>query len=84
MNVEWIKKNESPKRIFSPASEDLNIEWRDDDNVIHVLVVPRQQISEYPTYQADFLTKHIADVVMNERGKVSDNDRKKIIEEINI
>lgn len=61
--------NPQRKPLFNPLSSDLRVEFKDDDNVETILVMPALEISYFEGYQYDFMKKHMAETIYNERGQ---------------
>lgn len=70
--------------IFNPMSHDFSYPWKDDSNTEHILFVPSINIVYFPRYQADFMAKHLADEIINERGYAKDKEkqRKEVLSQI--
>ncbi len=84
MDPTLYKRDETPKSFFNPLSFPVNVEYRDEKNNVLIIAIPPLKISEFPTYKADILIKHLVDAIINDRelGIVTPEDRKEIEKEV--
>jgi hypothetical protein len=78
------KPNNDLVPLFNPLKDDFSYEWLNDDNDKIVLSIPGREIAYFDKPRAEFLAKHLADAVYNERGgsSNSEEDYREIYKEI--
>ena len=86
MDVDNLKRDETPIHFFNPLKENVEIEIYDDQNHINLYILPALEISTYPKYLADILRKHLIDAIINERkiGMISSEKRLEIAKETEV
>ena len=55
--------------LYNPLHEDFSAEYFEDDNSPTILTMPAGQITYFPRPKANFMAKHLADVVVNISGE---------------
>ena len=53
--------------LLNPLSHTFSYDWKDDENVVHKLVMEPVQITYFTSPQAEFMVKHLTDAVMAAR-----------------
>ncbi len=79
----WTK-NTTPKSFFNPLNHNIEVDYRDEKNLVNKIIIPSLEISTHPTYLANVLIKHLIDTMINDRelGYMSPEELKKLEEEI--
>lgn len=80
------------KTLFNPLMSDFECEWFDDDNKSHILKINGMDFATFEDGQAEFMKKHLADEIYNQRGSLQtekgmlnyDDQRKLILREIEV
>lgn len=62
------------KPLFNPLSKDLVVLFRGDDNMEVPLTMKAMEISYFAGYQYEFMKKHMADAIYDERGQKTNHD----------
>ena len=51
--------------LYNPLDTDFTYTWLDDLNKPHELIMPAGRVTYFPKPQADFMTKHLLDELIN-------------------
>ncbi len=54
--------------LFNPLSTDFKYDIRNDDNSLKTLVMPAQEMTWFEPFEAEYMTKHLTDVIYHLRG----------------
>lgn len=59
-------------RLYNPLLHDFEYIWYDEFDLAHQLVLPSLVITTLPNNQGEFMLQHLADEVMNDRGRTKE------------
>lgn len=67
-NPENWKRDETPKSLYNPLTEDFTVTYRDDNNTPIPYTIHAGEIETFPKYLADHIEKHLAQKLVFDRG----------------
>lgn len=78
--------NTTLKYLFNPLTEDFTTTYANDANKPITYTCPSMKISEFPTYLADHIAKHLAQKIVFKRGIQHnyEQDFRAVLQEITI
>ncbi len=78
--------NNTDKSLYNVDKADFTTTFANEENVPIAYTMPAQEISTFPTYIANHLSKHLAHHIVMKRGIKSnyDQDIKDVLKEIEV
>lgn len=68
MDTNWIKRDDSPKSIFNPLTEEFIAEYRDDKNIPQTVRLLPMSVNTFPKWLADNIVRQLIVAVQNKRN----------------
>jgi hypothetical protein len=85
-DAKYIQRDETPKRVFNPLSEDFVDKIRDDGNVVQEYIVCSMEIVTFPTYLANRIITDLITMIKNQRqsGFLTPEQESKLRKEVEV
>lgn len=81
----WLA-DQTPVSIYNPLTKEIKIERYNDANEAEIYTLLPLSAATYPAYIANYIKRHLVDIIVNERkiGLITPEKRSSIEEEISI